>query len=47
MVLHNKKYFHFGQFGYEDFTKRNDENRKQLFLKRNNKQWKLKDKYNR
>ena len=44
MILHNNKWIHFGQFGYEDFTKHNDENRRQLFLKRNNK-WKLKDKY--
>ena len=45
MVYHNGKWIHFGQFEYEDFSKHNDENRRQLFLKRNNK-WKLKDKYN-
>ncbi len=44
MVYHNGKWIHFGQFGYEDFTKHKDENRRQLFLKRNHK-WKLKDKY--
>ena len=33
------KLVHFGQMGYEDFTKHKDESRRQLFLKRNNK-WK-------
>lgn len=31
------KWVHFGQMGYEDFTKHKDENRRELFRKRNHK----------
>ena len=44
MVYHNGKWIHFGQFGYEDFSKHGSEHRRQLFRKRNHK-WVLRDKY--
>jgi len=36
MVLnpHTNKFIHFGQMGYEDFTKHKDEKRRQNYLKR-------------
>ena len=35
MILNdNKKFVHFGQLGYEDFTKHMDENRRRLYLTR-------------
>lgn len=37
------KKIHFGQFGYEDFTKHNDVARRNAFLARN-KKWKQSDK---
>ena len=39
----NNKWVHFGSIDYQDFTKHNDLNRKNLFLKRNYK-WKDKPK---
>jgi hypothetical protein len=30
----NNKFIHFGQLGYEDFTKHKDEDRRQRYLKR-------------
>lgn len=36
----NNKFVHFGQFGYQDFTKHNDLIRRDKFLKRN---WKWAD----
>ena len=46
MVLNPKtnKMVHFGQMSYEDYTKHHDENRRQLFRKRNHK-WKDAEKY--
>lgn len=35
----NDNWIHFGQMGYEDFTKHNDKERRENFLKRNAK-WK-------
>lgn len=34
MILHDGKYIHFGQMFYEDFTKHNDEKRRQDYLAR-------------
>ncbi len=39
----NNKWIHFGQLGYEDFTKHLDKQRRELYLKRASKtkgQWK-------
>ena len=46
MVLNPKtnKIVHFGQMGYEDYTKHQDENRRELFRKRNHK-WATAEKY--
>ena len=46
MVLdpNTNKMVHFGQMGYEDYTKHHDENRRQLFRKRNHK-WATAEKY--
>ena len=44
MVSDGKKLIHFGQMGYEDYTKHNDENRRELFRKRNHK-WATAEKY--
>jgi hypothetical protein len=46
MIHHpkTKKYIHFGQNGYSDFTKHKDKQRQTLFLKRNQK-WKDADMY--
>ena len=46
MVLNPKtnKMVHFGQMGYEDYTKHQDENRRQLFRKRNHK-WTTAERY--
>jgi len=46
MVLNPKtnKMVHFGQMGYEDYTKHKDENRRELFKKRNHK-WATAEKY--
>ena len=46
MVLNPKtnKMVHFGQMGYEDYTKHQDENRRELFRKRNHK-WATAEKY--
>ena len=46
MILNpeNNKYIHFGEFGYEDYTKHKDKNRRLLFQKRNHK-WKSAKKY--
>jgi hypothetical protein len=33
----NNKFIHFGQLGYEDFTKHKDEERRQRYLKRTEK----------
>jgi hypothetical protein len=38
------KYIHFGQIGFQDYTKHRDEKRKELFRKRNHK-WKDSPKY--
>jgi hypothetical protein len=45
MIMNDdKKWIHFGQLGYEDFTKHLDEQRRELYLKRATKikkgQWK-------
>jgi hypothetical protein len=40
----NNKWIHFGQMFYEDFTKHNDQKRRENFLKRNYK-WKNAPKY--
>ena len=37
MVNTGKKWLHFGQMGYEDYTKHKDEQRRKAFLKRNHK----------
>lgn len=34
MIHHNGKWIHFGQLGYEDFTKHNDMERRERYLKR-------------
>ena len=46
MVLNpnTNKMVHFGQMGYEDYTKHHDEKRRELFRKRNHK-WATADKY--
>jgi len=46
MVLNPKtnKMVHFGQMGYEDYTKHQGENRRELFRKRNHK-WATAEKY--
>ena len=46
MVLdpNTNKMVHFGQMGYEDYTKHHDEKRRELFRKRNHK-WKDAEKY--
>ena len=44
MVSDGKKLIHFGQMGYEDYTKHHDEKRRELFRKRNNK-WATAEKY--
>ena len=46
MVLNPKtnKMVHFGQMGYEDYTKHHDEKRRELFKKRNHK-WATAEKY--
>ena len=44
MVSDAKKLIHFGQMGYEDYTKHHDEKRRELFRKRNHK-WKDAEKY--
>ena len=46
MVLNPKtnKMVHFGQMGYEDYTKHQDENRRQLFRKRKHK-WATAERY--
>jgi ABC-type sulfate transport system substrate-binding protein len=46
MIINPKtnRYINFGQMGYEDYTKHQDEERREKFLKRN-KKWKDKDKY--
>lgn len=38
------KWIHFGQFGYEDYTKHKDENRRDNFRRRNAK-WSKEEKY--
>ncbi len=35
MIIHNNKKIHFGEMGYEDFTKHLDSHRAELFRKRN------------
>ena len=40
----NDKWVHFGQYGYEDYTKHKDEKRRNNFLSRNHK-WLKRDKY--
>jgi len=46
MVLdpNTNKMVHFGQMGYEDYTKHHDEKRRELFRKRNHK-WATAEKY--
>ena len=44
MVSDGKKLIHFGQMGYEDYTKHHDEKRRELFKKRNHK-WATAEKY--
>ena len=46
MILNpdNDKWVHFGQIGYEDYTKHKDKLRRELFLKRNH-MWVNKGKY--
>ena len=44
MVSDGKKLIHFGQMGYEEYTKHHDEKRRELFRKRNRK-WKDTEKY--
>ena len=46
MVLdpNTNKMVHFGQMGYEDYTKHHDEKRRELFKKRNHK-WATAEKY--
>ena len=44
MVSDGKKLIHFGQMGYEDYTKHHDEKRRELFRKRNHK-WATAEKY--
>jgi hypothetical protein len=44
MIFHNNKPMYFGQMGFEDYTKHNDELRQQRFLNRN-KKWKTFQKY--
>ena len=44
MILHNGKYIHFGQMGFEDYTKHRDLHRRELFKKRNHK-WADAEKY--
>lgn len=44
MILHNGKYIHFGQMGYQDYTKHQDLHRRELFRKRNAK-WADAEKY--
>ena len=44
MVFNRNKMIHFGQFGYEDYTKHGDEKRRDNFKKRNNK-WAYARKY--
>lgn len=34
MIHDGKKWIHFGQMGYEDFTKHNDKKRRESYLKR-------------
>jgi hypothetical protein len=40
----NNKWIHFGQMGFFDFTKTNDNKRRELFRNRNHK-WSKQDKY--
>lgn len=40
----NNKWVHFGQYGYEDYTKHKDKLRRERFLNRNHK-WSNMDKY--
>ena len=44
MVSDGKKLIHFGQMGYEDYTKHHDEKRRELFRKRNHK-WTTAERY--
>lgn len=44
MILHDGKLIHFGQMGYEDYTKHRDLHRAELFKKRNAK-WADAEKY--
>lgn len=44
MIEHNGKKIHFGQMGFEDYTKHRDMNRRDLFRKRNHK-WANAEKY--
>jgi hypothetical protein len=44
MIVHEGKKIHFGQMGYEDFTKHKDKKRQTAFLKRNA-GWKSRPKY--
>ena len=44
MVFNGTKMIHFGQFGYEDYTKHGDEKRRDNFRKRNMK-WAYARKY--
>ena len=44
MIKHNNKWVHFGQIGYSDFTKTNDQDKKRHFQQRNH-EWKNKPKY--
>ena len=44
MIIHNGKKVHFGEMGYEDFTKHRDLHRAELFKKRNAK-WAEAEKY--
>jgi hypothetical protein len=37
MAFDGKKWIHFGQMGYEDYTKHKDKHRRDLFRKRNHK----------
>jgi len=44
MIIHDGKKIHFGQMGYEDFSKHKDDKRRSNFLKRNA-NWKNAGKY--
>lgn len=44
MIEHEGKWIHFGQMGFEDFTKHEDLQRRERFRKRNH-HWKYAEKY--